>query len=114
MSPLVTSYIALFAAIVSEVVGSAFLQRSEQFTKLVPTAIMAIFYIASFYFLSLALRSLPLGIAYAIWAGLGIVLTAAVSLVIFKQSLDIAAMIGIGLIIAGVVVMNVFSQTAGH
>lgn len=114
MSPLVSSYIALFAAIVSEVAGSAFLQRSEQFTKLVPTTIMAALYITSFYLLSLALRALPLGFAYAIWAGLGIVLTAGVSVVIFKQSLDTPALMGIGFIITGVLIMNLLSQSTGH
>ena len=75
---------------------------------------MAVFYLASFFFLSQALRTLPLGIAYAIWGGLGIVLTAIVSVVIFRQALDAAALLGIALIVSGVVVMNVFSRSAAH
>ncbi|MDB5660438.1 MAG: quaternary ammonium transporter [Cypionkella sp.] len=114
MSPLVTAYLTLFAAIVSEVIGSAFLQRSAQFTKLVPTAMMVVFYVVSFYLLSLALRALPLGFAYAIWAGLGIVLTASIGFFVFKQSLDTPALVGIGFIITGVLIMNLLSHSTGH
>jgi small multidrug resistance pump len=108
------SYVWLAAAICSEVAGSAFLVRSEQFSRLVPSAFVVGFYAFAFYGLSQALKSMPLGFAYAIWAGLGIVLTATVGLVAFKQKLDLPAIVGIVLIIAGVVVMNVFSKTASH
>ncbi|WP_159947088.1 multidrug efflux SMR transporter [Rhizobium sp. 18065] len=114
MNPSLLVYGSLAAAIVLEVIGTTFLQKSEQFSKLVPTAAMVLFYVASFYLLSQALKGLPLGIAYAMWSGLGIVLTAAVGLLVFKQSLDMPALAGIGLIIAGVVVMNVFSNSVSH
>lgn len=114
MNPVFVAYGALALAIVSEVAGSAFLQRSEQFTRLVPTLAMAAFFGASFFFLAQALKAMPLGVAYAIWGGLGIILTAIVSVVVFRQVLDAAALIGIGLIISGVVVMQVFSQTTTH
>lgn len=114
MPSTVTAYIALAFAIVLEVTGTTFLQKSAQFTRLWPMAAMALCYVASFYALSQALKVLPLGIAYAIWAGLGIVLTAAIGFFVLRQALDTAALLGIGLIVAGVVVLNLFSQTAGH
>lgn len=114
MNPTIIAYGALGLAIVSEVIGSSMLVKSEQFTKLVPSIAMGVFFIVSMFFLSQALRVLPLGVAYAIWAGVGIVLTSVVGLVVFRQTLDLAAMAGIGLIVSGVVVMRVFSQTAGH
>ena len=106
------SYLALAGAIICEVAGTAFLQKSAQFTRFGPTAIMALFYIASFYLLSIALRTLPLGVAYAIWGGLGIVLTAVVSVVVFRQTLDGIAMLGIAMIVGGVVVVNAFSNAS--
>ncbi|NEW94095.1 multidrug efflux SMR transporter [Rhodopseudomonas sp. BR0M22] len=114
MPSIVTAYIALGFAIALEVTGSTFLQKSAQFTRPLPTVAMAICYVASFYMLSQALKVLPLGVAYAIWAGLGIILTATVSFFVLRQALDVAAWLGIGLIVAGVVVMNVFSRTVGH
>lgn len=107
-------YIYLALAIVLEVTGSSFLQLSKGFSKPLPTVLMAIAYIACFFFLSQALKSMPLGIAYAIWAGLGIVLTALISVLVFKQSLDLPAILGMLLIIAGVIVINAFSKTAAH
>lgn len=107
-------YLFLALAIIFEVFGSSFLKLTEGFTKPVPTAILVIAYLGCFFFLSLALKSIPLGVAYAIWAGLGIVLTAAVSVVIYKQTLDLAAVIGIALIVIGVVIMNFFSKVGGH
>lgn len=114
MPPIITAYLALVCAIALEVTGSTFLQKSDQFSRFWPTAAMALCYVASFYALSQALKVLPLGIAYAIWAGLGIILTAAVGFFVLRQALDTAAWLGIGLIVAGVVVMNLFSRTAGH
>lgn len=114
MPPIYTAYGALALAIVSEVTGSAFLQKSEQFTRPAPTAAMVVAYLLSFFFLSQALKMLPLGIAYAIWGGLGIVLTAVISVVIFKQSLDLWAVMGIVMIVGGVIIMNTLSKTAGH
>lgn len=107
-------YLFLSLAIVLEVIGSSFMKASDGFTKMIPTAITIVSYIACFFFLSQAVKYIPLGTAYAIWAGLGIVLTALISVVVFKQSLDIPAIIGILLIVAGVVVMNFFSKTAAH
>nr|WP_246849659.1 multidrug efflux SMR transporter [Rubellimicrobium arenae] len=101
-------------AIVSEVIGSSFLQKSEQFTKLLPSLAVLVFYAAAFVLLSQALKALPLGVAYAIWAGVGIVLTAGIGVVVFRQSLDGAALLGIALIVAGVVVMQAFSSTVSH
>lgn len=104
-------YVFLGLAIIFEVIGSSFMKASEGFTKWLPSAIVVVVYVVCFYFLSLALKTIPLGIAYAIWAGLGIVLTAAVSVFIFKQKIDLAAIIGIVFIIIGVVIMNFFSKT---
>ena len=107
-------YLYLTLAIAFEVVGSSFMKASEGFSKWVPSSIVIIAYLTCFYFLSLALKTIPLGIAYAIWGGLGIVLTAIISVVIFKQKLDIPAIVGIVLIVSGVVVMNFFSKTTTH
>lgn len=114
MSTPMTGYAWLAGAIVTEVLGTTFLQKSEQFSRLLPTLAMALFYTASFYFLSHALKTLPLGIAYALWGALGVVLTAAVGWVVFRQSLDLAAILGIALIVLGVLVINVFSRSLAH
>jgi len=102
-------YLAL--AILFEVVGSSFLKVSDGFSKIIPTLITIVAYIISFYFFSQTLKTLPLGVAYAIWGGLGIVLTALISVFVFKQSIDLAAILGITLIVSGVVVLNFFSKT---
>lgn len=107
-------YLFLALAIIFEVVGSSFIKASDGFTKLFPTTIVAVAYLICFYFLSLALKTIPLGIAYAIWGGMGIVLTAIISVLVFKQKLDTPAIIGIILIVAGVVVMNFFSKSTAH
>ena len=108
------AYAFLTIAIVLEVIATSFLMLSQQFTRLLPTVIMALCYLASFYFLSQALRFVPLGVAYAVWSGLGIVLTAGIGVVVFRQTPDLPAVIGIGLILAGVIVINGFSQAAPH
>ena len=110
----IQTYATLLIAITLEVIGTNFLQRSEQFTRIVPTLLMGLCYAASFYFLSLVLRSMPLGIAYAIWSGLGIVLVSVIGLVVFGQKLDFAATLGLGLIVAGVVIVNLFSSSVSH
>lgn len=107
-------YLFLALAIILEVIGSSFMKASNGFTKIIPTSITIIAYIVCFFFFSQALKHIPLGIAYAIWGGLGIVLTAIISVVVFKQSLDLPAIIGIILIVSGVFVMNFFSKTATH
>ena len=114
MSPVFTAYLLLAGAVVCETLGMSMLQASQQFTRPVPTLVMAVSFLATGYLMSTALRTLPLGIAYAIWAGSGIVLLAAISVVVFKQALDTAAVLGIGLIISGVVVVNLFSKAAKH
>ncbi|MEW7847947.1 multidrug efflux SMR transporter [Massilia aurea] len=114
MNPTMLSWAALGGAIACEVVGTAFLNKSVQFTKLTPAIISLAFYGVSFYLLAQALRTLPIGVAYAIWAGLGIVLTAIVGIVVFQQRLDWIAMVGIGFIVLGVVIINVFSRAGGH
>lgn len=107
-------YLALIAAIVTETIGTMALQASQQFTKPLPALITVLFYGASLYFMAQALRVMPVGIVYAIWSGLGIVLIAGFGFVIFGQSLDTPAMIGLALIIAGIVVIQLFSTTSPH
>ncbi|MDF0699996.1 SMR family transporter [Rhizobium sp. MC63] len=107
-------YGLLFAAIVLEVIGTTALQLSQQFTRIGPTVLVVACYAAAFYCLSLTLKSIPVGIAYAIWSALGIVLISSVGLVFFKQRLDLPAIIGLGLIISGVVVVNLFSKSVSH
>lgn len=107
-------YVPLILAIGLEVVGTSLLQRSQQFTRLWPTVGMALCYLASFYLLSLSLRALPLGIAYAVWSALGIVLVALIGFFVFGQRLDLPAILGLGLIVLGVLVVNLFSKTVGH
>ena len=107
-------YLYLTIAIVAEVVATNALKASEEFTKLIPSIVVVVGYGAAFYLLSLVLRVIPVGIAYAIWAGMGIVLVAIAGAVVFKQIPDWPAIIGMLLIISGVVVINVFSKTVGH
>lgn len=114
MSPTTIAYGYLAMAIICEVIGTTFLAKSEQFTRLVPTLIMGVLYAISFYFLTQTLKTIPLGVAYALWGGLGIVLTSLVSVVVFKQSLDAAAVVGITMIVSGVVVMNLLSKSMVH
>ena len=107
-------YAVLVAAIVFEVLGTSAMQAAQHFTRLVPTLIMVVCYAIAFYFLSYTLRVIPVGIAYAIWSGLGIVLISLAGYFVFGQKLDLAAVFGLGLIIAGVVVLNVFSKSTFH
>ena len=106
------NWLYLAIAIVSEVIATSFLKASEGFTRLWPSAVVVLGYAAAFYFLSLTLRTLPLGIAYAIWSGVGIALLALIGWIIYHQSLNSAAIIGITLISAGVIVLMLFSKTA--
>ena len=107
-------FVYLSVAIVAEVIGTSALKASEEFSRLWPSLIVIAGYGVAFYFLSLVLKTVPVGVAYAIWSGVGIVLIALVGAVLFKQVPDTPALIGMGLIIAGVVVMNVFSKTVSH
>ena len=107
-------YLYLAAAIVAEVIATNALKASAEFTKLAPSVIVVLGYGTAFYFLSLVLKTIPVGIAYAIWSGVGIVLIAIVAAIVFKQVPDMPAIVGMGLIVSGVVVINVFSKTVGH
>lgn len=107
-------YLFLTIAIISEVVGTAALKASEEFTRPIPSIIVAVGYGIAFVCLSLTLRTIPVGIAYAIWAGSGIVLVALVSYALFGQKLDAPAIAGIALIAAGVVMVNGFSDSVAH
>ena len=109
-----SSYLLLGLAILAEVLGTSALKASDGFTRLVPSLVTAVAYMVSFYLLSLTLRTLPIGIAYAIWSGVGIVLISLIGLFAFRQKLDLPALIGIALICAGVVVINVFSRSTAH
>ena len=108
------TWAALLGAIALEVAGTTMLQASQQFTRVWPTAGMAVCYGLAFYLLSIALRQMPVGIAYAIWSGLGVVLISVIGTVVFRQRLDLPAMVGLALIVGGVAVINLFSKTVGH
>lgn len=107
-------WILLAIAIVSEVIATSALKASEGFTRLWPSVLVVAGYVISFYCLSLVLKAIPVGVVYAIWSGAGIALIALVAWVFFGQSLDLPAIIGLLLIVAGVVVLNFFSKTVSH
>jgi small multidrug resistance pump len=108
------NWLFLIAAILMEIVATSALKASDQFSKVLPTTIMAVGYIGFFWFLYMALRSIPLGIAYAVWSGVGILAMAVIAVVIFGQTIDRAAVIGVSLIIAGVLVITLFSKGRGR
>ena len=108
------TYLFLAIAIIAEVAATSALKASEEFTRLVPSIIVIVGYGIAFYFLTIVLRVIPIGITYAVWSGVGIVLVAVVGFFIYKQTPDIPAIIGMGLIISGVVVIHVFSKTINH
>ena len=103
------SYFYLLVAIVAEVVATSFLPSTAQFTKLWPSLITVTGYIIAFYCLSVCVREIPVGITYAIWCGFGIVLISLVGLFVYGQKLDTASLIGLGFIIAGIIIINIFS-----
>lgn len=107
-------YVYLIAAIVAETIGTTALQASQQFTKAGPSVLVVVAYGLAFYLLSLALKFMPVGIVYAIWSGLGVIMIAIIGLVVFGQRLDLPAIIGIALIIAGVAVLHLFSGSTTH
>lgn len=107
-------WLFLLAAIISEVTATSSLKASAGFTRLIPSIIVVVGYALSFYFLSLVLKAIPIGIAYAVWAGLGIVLLTLIGWLLFGQVLDTPALIGITLILSGVIIMNVFSKAVSH
>lgn len=108
------SYLYLGIAIAAEVVATSFLKSAEGFTRLWPSLIVAAGYAIAFVCLSLALRTIPTGVAYAIWSGAGVVLVSTIAWIFMGQKLDAPALIGMALILAGVLVINLFSRTAGH
>lgn len=108
------AYLILTLAIVLETIATSFLKQSDQFTRLLPSIVTIAGYAGAFYCLSLVLKDIPVGIAYAIWSGMGIVLISAIGWVVFKQHLDLAAILGLALIIAGVLVINIFSNSVSH
>ena len=107
-------WLYLGAAILFETIGTTALQASHQFSRLWPSVLVAVSYAISFYLLAIVLRTMPVGVAYAIWSGLGICLIALIGFVVFGQRLDLPAMLGMGMIIAGVVVIQLFSDNATH
>lgn len=114
MPPALFAYGVLALAIVCEVTATTLLQKSEQFTRPLPTAAMVFFYVLSFYLMSHSLKVLPLGVAYAVWCGFGIILTAGIGAVVLEQGLDFYGFVGIGMILGGVLVLNLLSNTSGH
>ena len=106
-------YLCLLA-IVSEVIATSALKASDEFTRPLPSLIVAAGYASAFFFLTLTLRTIPIGVAYALWSACGIVLICMMSWILFKQTLDAPAIFGIGLIAAGVVVINAFSSSINH
>jgi small multidrug resistance pump len=107
-------WLILFIAILAEVIATSALKATSGFTKLLPSLIVVAGYGTSFYFLSLALKTIPLGITYAIWSGVGIALISVIGYFLYRQALDFPAIVGIALIGAGVLVINVFSKAVSH
>lgn len=107
-------YFYLTIAIIAEVIATNALKASEEFTKLTPSIIVVIGYGIAFYFLSLVLKTIPVGVAYAIWSGVGIVLIAIIAAIAFKQIPDLPAIIGMVMIVAGVAIINIFSKSVSH
>lgn len=110
--PVAYAYLAI--AIVAEVVATSALKASDSFSKLGPSILVVIGYGLAFYLLSMVVRSVPVGVAYAIWSGAGIVLVALVSVFLYRQVPDLPALLGMALIIAGVIILNVFSNMDVH
>jgi small multidrug resistance pump len=107
-------YLYLALAVVAETIGTTALQASQQFTRLWPSALVVVSYAIAFYLLALTLKYMPVGIMYAIWSGLGIVLIAIIGFAVFGQRLDLPAILGLSLIIAGIVIIHLFSKSATH
>ena len=107
-------YIYLIVAVACETIGTSALQASAQFTKLVPTLVVVVAYGFAFFFLGLTLKYMPVGIVYALWSGFGIVFIAIIGFVVFRQTLDLPALLGLAMIIGGIIVIHVFSKSAAH
>lgn len=111
---MIANYVFLFVAIVAEVVGTTALARSDGFTRLTPSLITVVSYAVAFYCLSIPIRVMPTGVVYAIWSGMGIVLISFVAWFWYRQTLDFAALLGLGFIVTGVIIVNVFSKSVSH
>ena len=107
-------FITLFIAVIFETIGTTALQASHQFTKFWPSVVVVVSYALAFYLLALTLKYMPVGIMYAIWSGSGIVFISIIGWVVFRQSLDLPAILGMILILAGIVIIQLFSKTAVH
>ncbi|MBB3995818.1 small multidrug resistance pump [Sulfitobacter undariae] len=107
-------YLILALAVLAETIGTTALQASQQFSRIGPSIVVVVAYAVSFYLLSMTLRTLPVGVVYALWSGLGIVLIATIGWVVFGQKLDFAAIIGLLLIIGGIAVIHLFSTSSPH
>ncbi len=107
-------WIFLLIAISGELVGTSALKSAEGFTKIGPSIVSVLGYVVAFYFLSLTLKDIPVGIAYALWSAIGIILVSIIGYFMYGQKLDTPAMIGIGFIVVGVVIMNLFSKSISH
>lgn len=107
-------WLYLAIAIVSEVIATSALKAASGFTRLVPSLLVVAGYASAFFFLSLTLRAIPIGVAYAVWSGVGVALVSLAGWILYKQSLDAGALVGIGLIVAGVVVLKLFSTATPH
>ncbi|MFD1555975.1 DMT family transporter [Paraburkholderia silviterrae] len=109
-----SAWLFLTIAIVAEVIATSALRASDGFSRLVPSAVVVAGYGVAFYCLSLTLKNLPVGVVYAVWSGVGIVLITLVAMVLYKQMPDLPAVLGLGLIVAGVIVLNLFSKMQAH
>ncbi|SIT77974.1 DMT family transporter [Pontibaca methylaminivorans] len=107
-------YLFLMIAVLFETIGTSALEASQQFTRPWPSALVIVAYAIAFYMLSMTLRVMPVGIVYALWSGFGIIFIALIGFVVFKQRLDLPAILGLALIIIGIVVINVFSKSTTH
>lgn len=106
--------LALSIAIVCEVIATSYIPKTEQFTKMMPSTVVLIGYGIAFFLLSVTVKTMPVGVVYAIWSGAGIVLVATVGYFVYGQRLDLPALVGIGFILTGVMIVNLLSKTVGH
>ena len=107
-------YLILILAVVAETIGTTALQASQQFTRPLPSVLVVVSYAAAFYLLTLVLKAMPVGVAYAMWSGLGIVLIAVIARVVFGQKLDLPAILGMAMILGGILVIHLFSKASPH
>ena len=107
-------YLILALAVLAETIGTAALQASQQFARRLPSVVVVVAYALAFWLLAISLKTFPVGIAYALWSGLGIVFIALIGIFVFGQRLDLPAVLGMALILAGIVVINLFSKATAH